>query len=141
MHLDPFEITISGKRFFLHHGDGVAKNDVGYRIMKRIFRHPVNIFLYSLLHPDLGIPLAKWVSELSRTHQKEKPLYDADYRELATAKFRNGCDYAIFGHLHHPILEQLEGGCYVNLGDWMKHFTYAVFDGQDLQLLPWPSSP
>ena len=53
MHFDPVETMIEGRRFFLHHGDGVAKNDKGYRIMKRVFRYPPNIFLYSLLHPDL----------------------------------------------------------------------------------------
>jgi UDP-2,3-diacylglucosamine hydrolase len=27
------------------------------------------------------------------------------------------------------------GARYINLGDWVKYFTYAVFDGNDLQLL------
>lgn len=139
MHFDPIEYEIAGKRFFLHHGDGVAKFDKGYRLMKRVFRYPPNIFLYSLLHPDIGIPLAKWVANLSRNHQKDREVDDRDYRELALEKFREGCDYAIFGHLHQPILAELDGGVYMNLGDWMRHFTYAVFDEQSLKLHYWPT--
>jgi UDP-2,3-diacylglucosamine hydrolase len=137
MHFDPIEQEIEGSRFFLHHGDGVAKFDKGYRLMKRVFRYPPNIFLYSLLHPDIGIPLAKWVANLSRNHQKHREIDDSDYRELAAQKFAEGCKYVIFGHLHHPIRDEFSGGVYLNLGDWMRHFTYAVFDGKSLQLCHW----
>jgi UDP-2,3-diacylglucosamine hydrolase len=44
-------------------------------------------------------------------------------------------DYLIFGHRHLPIDFSLKGGArYINLGDWIRYYTYAVFDGQDLQL-------
>lgn len=138
VHFDALEYTIAGKRFYIHHGDGIAKHDKGYRFLKKIFRNRFNIFLYSLLHPDLGIPLAKWVSNLSRNHTApEGTPDDTDYREEAMRKFRQGYDYVIFGHLHYPILQMYGEKTYVNLGDWMEHFTYAVFDGTDLQLLKW----
>ncbi len=137
MHFEPAGFEISGKRFFIHHGDGVPKWDKGYRLMKRIFRNRTNIFLYSLLHPDLGIPLAKWVANLSRNHQKNREIDDSDYRELAQEKFREGFDYVIFGHLHFPMLEDFGGKFYVNLGDWMEHFTYAEFDKEGFRLLKW----
>lgn len=139
VHFKPIEYTISGKRFFLHHGDGVFKKDRTYRLLKRVFRNRTNIFLYSLLHPDVGIPLAKWAANLSRNHQKDEPFEDDDYRELAAKKFSDGFDYAIFGHLHHPLLEDFGNKFYVNLGDWMGHFTYGVFDGEKFQLLKWDS--
>src|SRR5260221_7293236 len=33
---DAFNITIDGKRIFIHHGDGLANNDTGYKILKKI---------------------------------------------------------------------------------------------------------
>jgi len=44
-------------------------------------------------------------------------------------------DYFIFGHRHLPIDFQLtENSRYINLGDWIKYDSYAVFDGSQLEL-------
>ena len=44
-------------------------------------------------------------------------------------------DYFIFGHRHLPIdLELGNGSRYINLGDWIVHNSYAVFDGKQLDL-------
>lgn len=137
IHFDDFSHEIAGKRFWLHHGDGIAKNDKGYRLLKKIFRNPVNIFLYSLIHPDIGIPLARWVSNFSRHHNKFEVLDDSDYREEAMRRFQEGYDYVIFGHLHSPCLDRYGEKTFVNLGDWIDHFTYAVFDGRELRLEMW----
>jgi len=47
-------------------------------------------------------------------------------------------DYFIFGHRHYAIdLKISDKSRYINLGDWIRLNTYAVFDGTDLQLLTW----
>ncbi len=138
VHFDALELRLSGKRFFILHGDGVRRGDRTYRLLKRIFRHPVNIFLYSLLHPDLGIPLAKWVASLSRHRARVAELPDeSDYIQLALEKFEQGFDYAIFGHLHYPSYQVFGEKVYLNLGDWITHFTYGEFDGERLELCTW----
>jgi UDP-2,3-diacylglucosamine hydrolase len=44
-------------------------------------------------------------------------------------------DFFIFGHRHLPLNISLnENSKYVNLGDWITHFTYAVFDGNNVEL-------
>ena len=44
-------------------------------------------------------------------------------------------DYFVFGHRHLPIDFALnESSRYVNLGDWIKYDSYAVFDGNKLEL-------
>ena len=44
-------------------------------------------------------------------------------------------NYFIFGHRHLPIKHELNKECtYFNLGDWVEHFTYAVLDGDKLEL-------
>lgn len=138
IHFDHLEYRIGGKRFFIEHGDGIARQDSGYRFLKRIFRNRINIFLYSLLHPDIGVPLAKWVSSLSRGHTtKRGQPDDSDYFARAQQKFREGFDYVLFAHLHFPIFKKNDHNIYVNLGDWMEHFTYAAFDGKELSLEKW----
>ena len=45
-------------------------------------------------------------------------------------------DYFIYGHRHLPIDYPLgvNEARYINLGDWLVYNSYAVFDGNDLQL-------
>jgi UDP-2,3-diacylglucosamine hydrolase len=45
-------------------------------------------------------------------------------------------DYFIFGHRHLPLdLPVGPNSRYINLGDWLNYFTYAVFDGQRTNLI------
>jgi UDP-2,3-diacylglucosamine hydrolase len=47
----------------------------------------------------------------------------------------NFYDYLIFGHRHLPIDFTInEKSRYINLGDWIKYFSYAVFDGENTEL-------
>ena len=47
----------------------------------------------------------------------------------------NNYNYFIFGHSHIPIEMELNSDSkYVNLGDWISHFSYAEFDGNELRL-------
>ena len=44
-------------------------------------------------------------------------------------------NYFIFGHRHLPIEHKIDKGCkYINLGDWINHFTYGVFNGKTTEL-------
>ena len=43
-------------------------------------------------------------------------------------------DYFIFGHRHLPLQKQIQNAVYINLGDWIKYNSYAVFDGNKLEL-------
>ena len=47
-------------------------------------------------------------------------------------------NYFIFGHRHYALdIAINETSRYINLGDWLRSNSYAVFDGQDMQLLHW----
>ncbi len=42
-------------------------------------------------------------------------------------------DYYIFGHRHIPLDISIDQQArYINLGDWITHYTYAVFNGKNL---------
>jgi UDP-2,3-diacylglucosamine hydrolase len=129
---DPVEVRVDGRRMFLHHGDGLAPRDVGYRIVKPILRHPLSVWLYRWLHPDVGVPLAKRSSRTSRRHTGKKDFGEEDGMvAFAMRKIEEGVDIVVMGHRHRPALVPYRNGFYVNLGDWIESRTYAeMVDGQ-----------
>lgn len=132
---DHIEREIEGKKFFIHHGDGFAHNDLGYRIVKKILRNELSQKFYSWLHPDIGIKIAKGTSETSRNHTNEKDYSEQDgMRDYAFKKIDEGFDLVIMGHRHKPQLLTHEKGIYVNLGDWIDYFTYGVFREKEFEL-------
>jgi len=130
------EFERDSKRFFVAHGDGYAKKDRGYRLLKRIIRHPLAIFLYkTFISADLGMQIAKWTSHSSRELVKiKKAAWAEEYYKFAQKKFKSGFDYVVLGHIHYPMIKNDEGKTYVNCGDWMTQFTYGKYDGSQLTL-------
>jgi len=128
----PLERQIEGKRFYLHHGDGLAYNDTGYKILKKVLRNKVSQFLYSLIHPDIGVWLAKKTSSRSREFTSQKDYSHADgLKDFAFKKIDEGLDFVIMGHRHKPVMEEYNKGYYINLGDWFRSFSYGIFrDGK-----------
>jgi len=134
---DPIERVIQGKRFYLHHGDGLLKNDTGYRILKRVLRNKTNIVLFSLVHPDLAARIARWSSQKSRQYTSKREFEGDDMTKVAQQKIDEGFDFVVMGHNHVPCRRHIGSGVYVNLGDWVTGRTYAVFDGVSLELKNW----
>ncbi|MFQ5707326.1 MAG: UDP-2,3-diacylglucosamine diphosphatase [bacterium] len=136
---EPLEAVHNDLKLYIAHGDGLTSGDAKYKILKRIFKNPVNICLYRMLHPDIGIPLAKFVSRRSRTKGENK--FATDFRNFAVAKFKQGYDGVILGHTHRAIFEIIDDSYYVNLGDWMRRFTYLELNGVHFQLNSWNHGP
>ena len=141
VHADEFSANIGNKKLYVRHGDGLMKSDVGYRLLKRVIRHPVNIFLFRLLHPDFGIPLALLSSHRSRVTSSVKEGYtDSDYRIFAEKKINEGFDFVVLGHTHVAALQNFANGWYINPGDWMFNFTYATIEMDVPALFSWDGS-
>lgn len=143
VHRKPIQLNLHGKSFFIGHGDGLGPNDRGYKLMKKVFLHPVNQWLFRWFHPDLGMRLAGFSSQASREAMpEEERSWLGEEREwlvqYAHRKIDQGIepDYFIFGHRHLAVDWLLKNGRsrYVNLGDWMSFCSYAVFDGSDVTL-------
>ncbi len=145
---DPIEITLGEKRFFIGHGDGLGPGDHGYKFIKKIFRNRFCQWLFRWLHPDLGARLATFFSSSSRAAQaKHEPFLGADKEWLivfANEKIKQNpeIDYFIFGHRHLALDLLLQNGRsrYVNLGEWFSGGNYAVFDGNELVLIPFETT-
>lgn len=139
IHQDDMIMTSGGRKIYVCHGDGLLKNDHGYRFLKKVLRSRINIFLYRLLHPDFGVPFALFFSTWSRmTGEKKSHTYkDIDYRAFAYDKIDAGFDIVVLGHTHWAALDPHGAGCYLNPGFWGLDFTYAVVDNGKPELLVW----
>ncbi len=139
----PIRKKIKGKEFFIGHGDGLGPHDKGYKRMKKVFTNPVCQWLFSKVHPDLGIRIAQFWSGKSRDQNEKTPesflgrekewLYQYASKKLNESP---EIDYFIFGHRHLPLDLVLENkkSRYINLGEWMNFNSYAVFDGEQLEI-------
>lgn len=135
------EYELSGKKFLVGHGDGLGHGDHGYKMLKKIFRNPLCQFLFGIIPPAMGMALANYSSRGSRsmTGNSEDHFLGEDKewlisycREVLKEKH---FDFFIFGHRHLPIDYSLEASSrYINLGDWIRYNSYAVFDGTKLEL-------
>ena len=137
IHPDEYELSYGNFKLYMLHGDGLLSGDHLYRLLKKVLRHPINIFLYRLLHPDVGIPLALFFSHWSRNSQKRDDYSDEDYRQFARDKIEGGYDIVVLGHTHWPALEPYRTGWYLNPGAWMYSFTFAVIDDDGPALYQW----
>jgi UDP-2,3-diacylglucosamine hydrolase len=124
------EATITGRRFYVAHGDGKAHNDTGYLILRGILRNGLAQRLYRWLHPDLGIGLASTTSHTSRDYTGAKEYGASDgLRDFALARLAGGYDVVVMGHRHEVRTEEANGGLYVNLGHWLGRTpTFGVYD-------------
>lgn len=126
LYRDELNLEYDGKKLHLLHGDGLSAKDSGYRLLKRIFRNRLNIWLYRKLPPDWAYSLARAVSGKSREHTSQRDSqFVSDYKNYALSKIQSGFDVVALAHLHLPILENLDRGTYINTGDFIEHFSYA----------------
>ena len=144
LYFEPQAFTIQNKQFLIGHGDGLGPGDKGYKRLKKIFTNPICQWLFRWLHPDAGIQLANYFSRKSRakTGNADEIFLgeDKEWLILYTKEKAKtmSVDYFIFGHRHYAIdLKINDKSRYINLGDWIRLNTYAVFDGTDLHLLTW----
>jgi len=57
------------------------------------------------------------------------------FRSVQETKKLEHFDFFIFGHRHLPIDVKLaDNSRYINLGEWIKYDSYAVFNGENVEL-------
>jgi len=136
------EVEIYGKRFYLAHGDNLGEPSRSFRFWQYLFRSKLCQRLYKTVHPALTVPLGyAW----SRRNRKKKmnaktSCYMGEENEFLVRFAKNypkdrDIDYFVFGH-RHIMLDLMipDRKRVVILGDWIDHFSFAVFDGEELYL-------
>jgi len=137
----PKEFTFNNKTFLVGHGDGLGPGDKGYKRMKKVFTNPISKWLYRWLHPDIGIGLAQYLSVKNKLISGEDDVTflgeENEWLILYCKKklIQKKYDYFVFGHRHLPLEIVLsDTSKYINTGDWIRYFTYAVFNGDEMLL-------
>ncbi len=137
LYRDPIEILLNGKKFLIGHGDGLVKNDIGYKILKKVLRNKTLQKIYSLIHPDLGIKIASASSKTSRDYTANKNYGKEDgLFETAQIKIDEGFDFVLFGHSHRRVFQKYKNGYYVNLGAWLDKPCFGKFT-QLFEIIDW----
>jgi UDP-2,3-diacylglucosamine hydrolase len=137
---DEFIMEREGKRFYLHHGDGLGPGDQVYKFLRKFFRNRLCQWLFSLIPPRIGMGIANTWSDNSRAVSKNEKVSNGDQHEWLAIYAKEQLqkehfDYFIFGHRHLPLEVDLgTGSQYINLGEWLTFNSYAMFDGKELTL-------
>lgn len=135
----PAVFEISGRRFFVGHGDGLGPGDHKFKFLKKVFTFPLFQKMFSWIHPDLGVGLARTWSEHSRTNPEDEVFMGEEKERLIVFSKQqleiHPADFYIFGHRHLPLdLPIGNGARYINLGDWIYNYTYLEYDGIQVEL-------
>ncbi len=141
VYYNPKSFDLEGRKFYIAHGDGLGPGDSGYKMMKKVFRNKFCRWLFGALHPGLGMGLANYFSSKSRaltgvTDEKflgeDKEWLIIHSREILK---KEHFDFFVYGHRHLPMMLDLNSSSkYLNLGDWIRYNSYAVFDGNSVRL-------
>ncbi len=132
-----------GRRFLIIHGDLF---DVVIRHARWLallgntaydFAIAVNTY-FNALRRLLGLPywsLSQWI----KLKVKNAINFIGEFeRALSGEARRHQVDGVICGHIHHAVIRDHGGLCYVNCGDWVESCTAVVehFDGR-LEIIDW----
>lgn len=139
IHREPYATTLGKHRFLIAHGDGLGPGDYSYKLLKRIFRSRTLQWLFSRLHPNFALWFGHaWSRSNRKNREKDAFLGEENeflFRYAHDLNREQTFDYFVFGHRHYPLDTSLdEQSRIIYLGDWLEHFTYAVYDGEKLEL-------
>lgn len=143
---EPQLLTIGTHRLLIGHGDGLGPGDSTYKILKKFFNSRICQWLFARLHPNLGMGIAKYWSKKSRINNlKREEKFNGEENEFLltyckSLEAKEHHDFYVFGHRHLPLdLSVGTNSRYINLGEWVHFNTYAVYDGNQVELKTYPS--
>jgi|TARA_B100001094_G_scaffold294051_1_gene314364 UDP-2,3-diacylglucosamine hydrolase len=139
---EPITIQLNDKTLMIGHGDGLGPGDLKYKFIKKFFTNRFCQWIFSKIHPNFSFFIARYWSRKSKENEKDgSPPFLGEDKEWLIQYCKeqlilnDKINYFIFGHRHLPIEHQIKDECcYINLGDWIEHFTYAILDNNKLEL-------
>ena len=141
VHHDNLTMELHGKKFFLSHGDDLGKKDVGYQLIKNFFHNRLAQWAFAKIHPDLSFRLAHYWSKKSRLSYKngdkriKRMEEEEQYLFARSVEAKEHFDYYIFGHRHIVLNTPIsENSRLIILGDWIRKFSYGVYDGKEFRI-------
>ncbi|MBP3774560.1 MAG: UDP-2,3-diacylglucosamine diphosphatase [Bacteroidaceae bacterium] len=142
LHRDLLVAQLDGKVFCMGHGDGLDRNDTSYLLLRRIFHSHFCQRLFSAIHPRWGMAFGlTWAKHSRKKHEKAEGIFlGAEQDGLCNfaQKYLDthpDINYFLFGHAHVEVDVPLtDTARLIILGDWISQYTYAVWDGQDVEI-------
>lgn len=143
IHRDVLVIDLLGKRFFLGHGDEVDFRSRSFRFIRALFRNKLCQRLYAAIHPRWTFAFALGWSLRSRKKglKTQAPMCEDEKKEYLVvfakeySRTHPDINFFIFGHRHIMLDRVLSPSSRIIVaGDWMKLFSYVVWDGTTLAL-------
>ncbi len=113
------------------HGDGLLKNDIGYRFMRKVIRSQLCIFLFRNFPAKWGCWLARKISKTSEVYHHHDSMSTSIRNEMieyARTQWENGFTTVLLGHYHQTGIVEENGNILIFMGDWLQHFTITRFD-------------
>ncbi|MGH7482461.1 MAG: UDP-2,3-diacylglucosamine diphosphatase [Longimicrobiales bacterium] len=137
----PLRMRLGDRETLIAHGDGVGHGDIGYRALRALIRSRPATLAFRTLHPELGLRLARAVSTTSEKQTGDGAGRARHIRDWAIAQLAGDpeLELVVCGHAHVAEIEEVRPGAhYVNAGDWLSRYSYAVLaDGEPPRLETW----
>jgi len=133
---DTFTELLDGKKIFAAHGDVYTANDLRYKIFRSVIRNKVVMTIFEILHPDFSLSIGRKMSRSSRSRPMSTELKlrkEAGLTNFATQKLKD-YDIVTMGHSHSPKKLEINGGVYLNSGDWIKNNSYIHISSGEAKL-------
>lgn len=139
VHTKPLYTELSGKKFYIAHGEGLGTNDPAYKFLLWIFRNKFLRILYSALHPRIGLAIAHGWSKQSRlakdyAEELSDPENESLIKHARREQQSRETDFFIFGHRHVPLDYKLGNSRVFILGNWFNSPCYVSWDGNTISL-------
>ena len=137
---DRITIEESNKKILICHGDGLGNKNYSYKFLKQIFRSSICRWLFSRIHPNLGISLAHLWSKASRNKNSGDQIINHDHLLNYCKELQKNqpIDFYVFGHMHSPIEINIDKNSkYFNTGDWITNFSYLIFHEGKMEIKKW----
>ena len=149
VHKKPEEIDFSGKKFFLAHGDGLSGESKSFRFFRFLFHNRICQKLFACIHPRWAIALGHiWSGTWRKSFKECKDDKNFPHSRKDNAhldrlvafskeylKKRPDVHFFVYGHRHIMLNSMIaEKSRVIILGDWIKYFSYGVFDGADFEI-------
>jgi UDP-2,3-diacylglucosamine hydrolase len=136
-HPGPEVVKIGEKRILVQHGDEMDTNFM----IKTLLTNKFSRILFSLIHPELGVQIAKAVSMFSRINSRDVKLIESNFVKFAANEFSGEIDAVIMGHFHEPYSYREGNKTLTIFGDWKNWRSYGLISNGKISIVRFNQSP
>ena len=134
-----------GKRYLIIHGDQFDTVVMNMRWLAYLGDRAYELAIFAnrlvtRVRRMMGLPYWSFSSWAKLQVKRAVNFIGEFQRVVADEARRSNVDGVICGHIHHAVIEDIDGITYINTGDWVESCTAVVehFDGR-MELIRWQS--